>query len=79
METTSVIATRTTDNGEQMDKLAEDEDGQAEPRSNEESYEVRRSQPRHGDSYMGGLDILTVHRMLEEQNAEIEASRSKAS
>lgn len=72
-----MIANRTTDNGEQMDKLAED--GQAEPRSNEESYEVRRSQPRHGDSYMGGLDILTVHRMLEEQNAEIEASRSKAS
>ena len=70
-------AIRATDNGDQMDKLSEDD--QTEPQSNEETYEVRRSQPRHGDSYMGGLDILTVHRMLEEQNAEIQARRSKAS
>jgi len=33
-----------------------------------DQYEVRKSAPRHGDSYIGGLDILTVHQMIEEQN-----------
>ncbi|MCH2212980.1 MAG: hypothetical protein MK110_16880 [Fuerstiella sp.] len=35
----------------------------------DESYEVRRTPPRNGDSFVGGLDILTIHRMIEEQNA----------
>jgi hypothetical protein len=72
-----VIAIRATDNGDQMDKSSADD--QAERQSTDETYEVQRSQPRHGDSYIGGLDILTVHRMLEEQNAEIEARRTAAS
>ncbi len=33
-----------------------------------DAYEVRKSVPRNGDSYIGGLDILTVHQMIEEQN-----------
>ncbi len=35
-----------------------------------DAYEVRKSVPRHGDSYIGGLDILTVHQMIEEQNRD---------
>ncbi len=38
----------------------------------DETYEVRRSLPQHGDSFIGGLDILTIHRMIEEQDAENE-------
>ena len=72
-----MIAIRARDNGDKMDKSSEDD--QAERQSTDEIYEVRRSLPRHGDSYIGGLDILTVHRMLEEQNAEIEARRTAAS
>ena len=49
-------------------------------RPSEESYEVHRSRPRNSDSFIGGLDILTIHRMLEEQNtgnAKQESSESE--
>ena len=43
----------------------------------DEAYEVRRSLPRHGDSYIGGLDILTVHQMIEEQQEQLPKTDSE--
>ena len=61
-----MIATRDFNNSDNSDEASQQipvTDAGAD-----EAYEVRRSRPRHGDSYVGGLDILTVHRMIEEQN-----------
>ena len=44
----------------------------------DEAYEVRRSLPRNGDSYIGGLDILTIHQMLEEQQEQLPKTDSKS-
>lgn len=68
-----MIAPRTIDNGDQIEKTSADV--RANEATDDEAYEVRRSRPRLGDSYVGGLDILTVHRMIEEQNAESEANK----
>lgn len=61
-----MIAFRTDDENRQED----DQSTQAPASAGhmDDSYEVPRSAPRHGDSFVGGLDILTVHQMIEEQN-----------
>ena len=44
----------------------------------DEAYEVRRSLPRNGDSFMGGLDILTIHQMVQEQQEQLPETGSEA-
>lgn len=75
--TRTVIATRDFDSSDEMDE-SPNATPVAEP-GPDEAYEVRRSTPRHGDSYVGGLDILTVHRMIEEQNKLKDTEESSAS
>ena len=68
--TKTVIAIRNFDEGDQMDQSPTD--SQADDQPPDEPYEVRRSRPQNSDSFIGGLDILTVHQMIEEidqQNA----------
>ncbi len=36
----------------------------ASSEQDQDGYEVRRAIPKNGDSFVGGLDILTVHRMI---------------
>lgn len=72
-----MIATRNFDSSDEMDESPEGKPV-AEP-APDDAYEVRRSAPRHGDSYVGGLDILTVHRMIEEQNKLRDNKESQAS
>ncbi len=67
-----MIATRNFDNSSEKDESSGIPGTEPGP---DEAYEVRRSRPRHGDSYVGGLDILTVHRMIEEQNRESESQK----
>lgn|GEM_PF-2698994 len=52
------------------DENSQDNSDSTHVQSSIDAYEVRKSVPRHGDSYIGGLDILTVHQMIEEQNRD---------
>ena len=44
----------------------------------DEAYEVRRSLPRNDDSFIGGLDILTIHQMIHEQQEHLPKTDSEA-
>ena len=73
----TLIAFRTFGKGGEMEQSSRS--ARAGDRPSEASYEVHRSFPRNCDSFIGGLDILTIHRMLKEQNtgnAKQESSES---
>ena len=46
-----------------------------DPADDGDAYEVKRSQPRRGDSYVGGLDILTIHEQIGEPSSQQDRSQ----
>ena len=77
METKTVIATRAEDNDIEDDS-SEDDLEQATSvhppeQVRDEAYEVRRSLPRNGDSFIGSLDILTIHQMMQDQLPDMDS------
>ena len=74
--TETVITTRVSDNGDHMNQRSMD--AQTVNQSSEETCEVQRSRPHPSDSFIGGLDILTVHQVIEEKNMLKVAQKSSA-
>jgi hypothetical protein len=67
--TRTVIAIREFEEGDEMDQSPTDPPADDQPPA-DPPYEVRRSRPQNNDSFVGGLDILTVHRMIEDIDQE---------
>ena len=65
------------DNGDQMDTLSIDGNPPLAPP--DDAYEVPKFQPRIDDSYVGGLDILTLHRVVAGQHPTDSRHESAAS
>lgn len=77
MEARTVIATRAEDDNNKDDaKQATNVHLPGQIR--DEAYEVRRSLPQNGDSFIGSLDILTIHQMIQEQQEQLPQTDSEA-